>query len=207
MIRWNDSSLCIPRKMSSARAILSCDVCELTMTREKTEELSNKIADVVVTWNVHYKYHNASLLDKPFSGNCQDFMDFVFKKLDIKPQFSGALGNFLNNLKQKGEAGMGLALNIFLINLTPFVLEIMFTPDKKFADDYSILEGNRIFKSHLEIDLFVLSLLNINPNFAKSHPGEWTLLMSFDRAFWLRHFREPSNEDYIPHKCPFQTMQ
>lgn len=103
---WNDSSLCIPRKIGSSKAILTADVCTLDVTREMASDITAKIADVLVDWNVHFKYHNASILEKPFTGNCQDMVDSIFRKIDVKPVFSGALGSFLTSLRQKGAGGL-----------------------------------------------------------------------------------------------------
>lgn len=79
------------------------------------------------------------------------------------------------------------------------VLDIAFTAEPQFVDDFSLLENTIVFNSHLELDVFVNSLLNVRPDFATAYKNEWTLLSSFDRAFWLRHLRDQQAESYKPH--------
>ena len=68
-----------------------------------------------------------------------------------------------------------------------------------------------MFKSHKELDDFVNKLYEKNHSFAKSYPDHHMLLKSFDRAFWLRHFKANSEDKYKPSgdeqkcECPFKN--
>jgi hypothetical protein len=44
--------------------------------------------------------------DKSKEGNCQDFVEHVLFKLNVKSKIDGCIGKFLQRLKNKGESGM-----------------------------------------------------------------------------------------------------
>lgn len=61
----------------------------------------------------------------------------------------------------------------------------------------------RDFKTHQELDEYVLDLLKKDPKFPQNHSNDYALLKSFDRAFWLRYYKD-KNEISTPHdQCPF----
>lgn len=88
-------------------ALLSMDVETLSIPKRDISELTDRLAEVVVDWNVNYNYLNFGITKKQYDGNCQDFVQSVLEKLDISPQFGGALSNFLNDMKTKGKCEMG----------------------------------------------------------------------------------------------------
>jgi hypothetical protein len=78
-------------------------------------------------------------------------------------------------------------------------LELSFeTKDKKFLSKFK-LKSKHHFDSHKELDLFVNDLLAIDSQFKLNHPGEFELLKSFDRAFWLRHYNDTKLKQHKPH--------
>ena len=93
-LEWTDSSLCIPKKISSSMALLTMDVETLSIPKQSISVLAERLAHVVTDWNVNYHYINFNLgAKKPFDGNCQDFVNAVLDQLEITPTFSGALGS------------------------------------------------------------------------------------------------------------------
>jgi hypothetical protein len=52
----------------------------------------------------------------------------------------------------------------------------------------------------------VNQILEKVPDFFTSYVGDAALLKSFDRAFWLRHYRDRNNKNYIPHYEDEQLM-
>jgi hypothetical protein len=50
-------------------------------------------------------------------------------------------------------------------------------------------EKKMTFSSHRELDIFVNRILDKKPDFFISNKSDAALLKSFDRAFWLRHYR------------------
>lgn len=92
--------------------------------------------------------------------------------------------------------------------------------DVKFKLDHDIQElvgikENKIqFKTHQEIDKFMIKLdaacvQKFGKAYSEKCPSDFALLKSIDRAFWLRYYREKNNEEYCPCKdgqkliCPF----
>jgi hypothetical protein len=45
------------------------------------------------------------------------------------------------------------------------------------------------FETHKELDVFVNQILDKMPDFFSVYKNDAALLKSFDRAFWLRHYR------------------
>lgn len=194
-LEWTDSSLCIPKKICSSMALISADIDSIIMTKAGLEEVADKIAEVIVRWNVNNVYVNARVAGKRENeGNCQDFIDDILDCLELKPQFSGALGNFLESMRVSGKC------------------RIEFTPDTDFRETFGLTEKKYTFDTHAELDSFVLALLAKRPTFRLDYPGEFSLLKSFDRAFWLRYFKSSRNKRYRPiggasidkTLCPFQ---
>lgn len=149
-------------------ALLSMDVETLSIPKRDINELTDRLSEVVVDWNVNYNYLNFGLTKKPFEGNCQDFILAVLEKLDISPQFGGALANFLNDMKTKGKC------------------EMEFVPDAEFKAKFKLEKEKYTFETHQDLDSFVHHLMTICPTFKLDHDNERVLLKSFDRAFWLR---------------------
>jgi len=76
----------------SNTALISADVGHVDFAKDDLETLADKIADIVTYWNVHYVYTNYKLLGKNSNeGNCQDFVEYVLKKLNIQIQSGSAL--------------------------------------------------------------------------------------------------------------------
>jgi hypothetical protein len=60
------------------------------------------------------------------------------------------------------------------------------------------------FNSHKELDDFVNNIIINSFEFLEDYPQENFILRSFDRAFWLKHFKDSENEIYKPCNCPYQ---
>eukprot|EP01080_Neovahlkampfia_damariscottae_P009363 gene9363-1574_t len=163
---WTEQELVIPKTvMKSKRSFMSIDVTEIPV--KNIDEIVDSLADVISEWNVYYKY---SQMNGDRRGNCQDFVDAIFEKLNIKYEPKGILAEYLKIIRNKGKS-------------TP-----IFSPDDDFKKKFKTEEIE--FKSHKEVDKYVLDLLKIDPDFENSYPDEYKLLKSFDRGFWLREFDE-----------------
>lgn len=196
-IEWNASELCVPRKIMSRAAILSCDLDGIIVEKERIEQLRENLAQVICHWNATKRYKNDPK-NRTLEGNCQDFVDDVLAHLGIDSSsiFNGPLGDFLKEMRTKG------------------VCEMAFKMTPEFREEFSIREASVTFESHLELDQFVHEMLQKNRDFRRKYSQEWMLLKSFDRAFWLRHLREKENEKYKPMNttdansetgCPFDN--
>ena len=59
----------------------------------------DKLAEVIIEWNTSMSYKSSGG-DKSKEGNCQDFVDAILRKLNIKIDFKGPLGKFLIDLRK-----------------------------------------------------------------------------------------------------------
>lgn len=168
-MQWNNSALCIPRKCVSRAALLSADI-DAIHTVTNLKDTIDRLAEVIVEWNTSKQYKNHGG-DKSKVGNCQDFVEAVLNKLEIKINFAGPLGEFLKSLKTSGKA------------------DLSFKMDNEFRRKFEIEEKAITFKSHIELDNFVNKLVKKECEFSIKHKLEWAFLKSFDRAFWMRHWK------------------
>jgi hypothetical protein len=177
-LEWNNSSLCIPRKCYSSAAMLAADLDFGGLGFELNDTIE-KISQVIIDWNVNKVYNQQN-------ANCQQFVDELCKSLGVPIHFEGPLGEYLNNLRRRGECEIDFPV----------------TPDMRVNLD--IREAKKRFHTHQELDDFVKMLIEKEPMFQENYPMEWMLLKSFDRAFWLRHFKHQEDSKFTPDPdCPF----
>lgn len=178
LIEWNNSAICVPRKCVSKAAIFTTDIDAID-TSQKIDEVVDKLADAIVHWNIYmgYKDHGG---DKQKEGNCQDFVMDVLTRLNIKPNFSGPMNEFLKALREKGSCDM------------------FFSMDADFREKFNLKQKRVVFNTHEELDQFVDLLVKKDPEFESNHKGEWSMLKSFDRSFWLRYYKFPQDKQWNP---------
>eukprot|EP01080_Neovahlkampfia_damariscottae_P004382 gene4382-7757_t len=175
ILEWNSSSLCIPRKCVSSMALISADLEAITTTKQ-IEETVDIIAKHVVKWNCSKIYEARE--KKENGKNCQSFVEDLLKELGVEKNFGSSIDIFLKQLKNEGKA------------------ELKFTPDSKFLNKFKI-EGKSItFHSHQQLDKVMKEFISIDIDFKSHHPEEYSLLKSFDRAFWLRYFKFPNSYQF-----------
>ena len=168
-IEWNDSGLCIPRKCLSRSAFLTIDIGDIK-TMESLESVRDKISDVIVYWNTNVQYTSYGKAKKG-QGNCQEFIESILHALNMNLQYDGAIGDFLQNMKNNGSSKLTFSMN------------------KEFRKKFGISDQTIEFKTHSQLDEFVKKLDDKDLYFEDSHPNEYLLLKSFDRAFWLKHLK------------------
>ena len=196
----NNSSLCIPRKCISKAALLTADIDTIT-SEKRLEDIIDTLSNFICKWNIT-KIYKDNPTKKEKEGNCQDFVHDLLEELNIKPDhiFQGALGNFLSEMKKEGKC----------------VMEFQMTDE--FREKFQIKDKKIRFKTHEELDKFVLKLMEKEVEFELKHKSEWILLKSFDRSMWLRYFKfkedtlwkplfkkeEDDNETLL---CPFDDPE
>jgi len=183
-LEWNDSCLVVPRKCYSGAAVLAADV-EKFFKGPQVSVALDRISNVICEWNANYQYSQQKY-------NCQLFVDELCKALDITLNFNGALGSFLQQLRKTGQCELGYQLS----------------PDLQ--KSLGITESYKKFKTHKELDEFVTMVRDKLPTYFDMDPvgrDDWVLLKSYDRAFWLRHFKNKKAEEYAPLVpcCPFSN--
>lgn len=146
----------------------------------------NKVSEVVTRWNVMREYNKGA-------NNCQGFIDDILVSLGIDPltKFSGQLGEYLKSMRLTGESRM-------MYKLSPDI-----------RDKLELRDTSITFETHEELDQFLVALHEKYPEFLKDHPHDEMLLKSFDRAFWLKHYRNVKIQENAPLSnngecnCPF----
>jgi hypothetical protein len=148
------------------------------------DQTIEKITPIIIDWNVNKTYSQRE-------ANCQQFVDEICNVLDIPIKFEGPLGEYLHALRERGEC------------------ELEFPISADMRVEMQIKDKKKKFLTHKELDEFVLECLNKNPLFEQNYPAEWMLLKSFDRAFWLRHFKLRTDEKFMPcdADCPFKDPE
>ena len=63
---------------------------------------------------------------------------------------------------------------------------MIFEYDDSFRDRFKLKGNKRKFKTHCQLDEFVIHIENVDPMFSSNWPHEYELLKSFDRAMWIR---------------------
>eukprot|EP01080_Neovahlkampfia_damariscottae_P001185 gene1185-10699_t len=186
-LEWTNKSLCIPKKCFSSAALVAVDV-PTNLELVDVDVVVDRISEVISRWNIFRKYDR-------MSDNCQLFVDDIFASLgiDIDKHFKGQIGDFLKVLRKKGTCNIEF-------KVSPEIQEKCEIKDKVIK-----------FESHEQLDKFVENIEESYPKFKSDYPDDYQLLKSFDRAFWLRHFKLPDSEQYKPKKgeikgtcgCPF----
>eukprot|EP01080_Neovahlkampfia_damariscottae_P001200 gene1200-10714_t len=175
-LEWTNRELCIPKKCFSQAAIVALDI-DSHLEIVDSDKVIEKLSEVVARWNVNHSYDKSK-------NNCQVFVDDLLLALDIDPhiKFKGQLGEFVKKLRTKGECNIEYDI-----------------PDD-IREKCSFKEKKKTFSSHRELDQFVNEILEDFPDFFVSRKSDAALLKSFDRAFWLRYFRDKNNAKYVPDK-------
>jgi len=95
-------------------------------------------------------------------------------------KFSGQLGDYLKKLKNNG------------------CCDMIFTIDSKLKEKTGLKEDSKTFKTHKELDEFFNLIKKNYGGFMVDKPGDFKLLKSFDRAFWLRHYKFKTKSEFKP---------
>ena len=137
----------------------------------KLDETIQKISKVIIDWNVNREYNQRN-------ANCQQFIDEMTLAMGINLDelFQGPLKDYLKRLREKGQS------------------EIYFPISKDLMETLKINEDKMKFDSHEDLDIFVNQIVEADPMFEENFDEHWLLLKSFDRAFWLRHFKLPDDK-------------
>jgi hypothetical protein len=154
----------------------------------QVKEVLDKMADVICTWNANHVYSRTE-------HNCQQFIDALCQGIGIQLNFKGSLAEYLNHLRQHGTCELKYTLTSYLQKLL------------NTTDQY------RVFHNHKDLDELVKNILDKDPvYFDITAKDDWALLKSFDRAFWLRYFKNKLDDNWKAHfvmdhalltSCPF----
>lgn len=137
------------------------------------------MSDVIIEWNCTKIYDRGD-------NNCQHFIDDILKHLGIALNFGESVSKFLNKIRTKGSCSIKY-------HIPPQIQEKLKLKEKKIT-----------FATHQQLDEFVNSVIEKVPAFQMEFKDDWYLLKSFDRAFWLRHYKSEATVAYKPSQvgCP-----
>jgi len=184
-LEWTNKSLCVPKKVFSSAALIAVDI-ENALDIMDVDFVIDKVSDVIIRWNCVCKYDQSI-------NNCQVFVDDILAHLGIDQlKFKGQLGNYLKDMRTFG------------------VCEPVFHVSSELHKVTGISQSKIKFETHHELDEFVNDILKKYPKFFISFPGDADLLKSFDRAFWLKNFKNKEEDSFKPamknsksENCPF----
>lgn len=170
LIDWNDSALCIPRKSGSQGAIIAVEVGTIK-TMDALRAALDTITKFIIYWNGSMNYENYSKTTK--HKNCHDFTMDLLKELKLELKPPPEVLSFMDFIKKTGSEQM------------------IFECDSKFQKLCKIKKEKTIFKTHKELDEFVLDILKHSgmqtlQTFKKTYEGYYHILNGLDIAFWLR---------------------
>lgn len=193
IVEWNDNNLCVPKRIAATTALLTADIDSISSIKMLRTELVDKLAQLIVEWNSEKTYCLYRITGKNANeGNCQDFVDAVLNKLGISFQPQGALKHCIEDMKSKG------------------VSTLQYKPSAEVKEKLQLEKDSYLFESHQELDFFVQGLIDVCPLFKLDYKHDYSLLKAFDRAFWVRYYKEPDHVGYLPAKnneeqcsCPF----
>lgn len=136
------------------------------------DNLAKRVADLCSFWNVNFTYANPSFKHGKAANerNCQDFVDAVLSKLDIKhPEHDEPTSAFLKKLKEWG------------------VWEMEYEPSETIRKLVPLLD-TKVFTQHDELDTYTGNLLSSVLKFGYDYYSEVNLLKHFDRVFYMRDY-------------------
>lgn len=201
---WNDSGFVHVRKTYSANVILCLDIDDLTIEEMQLKEFTKDLSKRILYWNVNQKYDSVK-------SNCQHFVLDMLKYMGREEyKFGSHTQKFLDRMKFKGEFQMKFE---FDTKFQKTFSDVLKETEKEGEGEGGEQEHtgldvkNTTFypKNHNDIDTFLLQLLKVCPSFQTEYSSEYELLKGFDRAFWMRHFRNQQDQNTIQSKegCPF----
>ncbi|KAF0972599.1 hypothetical protein FDP41_008848 [Naegleria fowleri] len=178
-LEWNDSSLIVPRKCYSGAAVLAADV-DRSFKGPQVGEALEKISNIICNWNANMMYSQQK-------ANCQHFVDEICLALGIELKFKGALGDYCEKLRTFGSC------------------ELNYSIPKELKEKCEFTKETWKFTSHSQLDDFVHTICKKDPLYFEKRQDDWSLLKSFDRAFWLRYYKNKKSDDFKPcsNGCPF----
>jgi hypothetical protein len=173
LLTWNENSLCIPKRCSSAHALLSADINSIYTIRNLEETLT-ELAKTITHWNAAKQYRNNFPTNESDKyGNSQHFVEAILASIGVKMQVGTYLEEFLKTIREKGSS------------------ELYICPSQEMRKQFDVKEKH-VFPTHLALDEFVKKLLFVDTNFANNYSREWDYLKSIDRAFWMKYLEERS---------------
>ena len=127
-------------------------------------------------------YSENSESDKDKCGNSQDFVESLLESINVKLTLPISIKNFLEEIKKNGSTK----------------LNFQYSP--QFKQKFDLKGTSMTFNTHLELDQFMVSIYNQDPEAMFNFKSEFQFLKSFDRAFWMKHYHIQSEIEKVERK-------
>jgi hypothetical protein len=154
-LKKKESSLIIPKKVeNNISQIYYGNGFSVSISNETNESIIDKLTKICVKWNLNKTYESE---EDQF-----DFIDEVYKTIfltnkEVDIEYFSKLNNSLTNfLKFYKEEGKNVSL--------------AFKPSEKFLSDFNIKKEKTIFKTHKNLDEFVIDLKAKNNTVKYEYP-------------------------------------
>ncbi len=218
-MEWTTAELCIPRKISSTKAIFCGDVGfdiesfnpRATLQEKKIQihSIVDRLVPFLMNVNLNAEYVNWGELFGS-GGNCQDFVGKCLQVIDAKIDFEKDVQSILKRMAKNGDGDFTLMvthpkIRDVLPSIKKKMIEYREQRKSRMKENYRLDDENLnrmfganhhiTFGSHVQLDVFCHELVaHLSSNSSreevlKEFSSEFELLKSYDRAFWLRLYK------------------
>jgi len=179
IIDWSDSSLVMIRSIESCQAVILDELYSEIVYEGPSGEQVNNIITELGKVILDWSIHKTYKKDKVDSFQ---FIEAVLKQLKSKIVLPDQLVKFFKDMgSRKG-------------------------PSKPYKCPYT--SKKHTFKTHTELDDYVLETKEKHPNFEAEQRESWAILQCYDRHFWcgittIENDKWPANDKPSASGCPF----
>jgi hypothetical protein len=185
-VEWNTSELIVPKRLCNELNLLYWDVIPLQTITDNIDSILDKLCELFVRWNVQHTWSATQNEKQPSKEKtCHEFVDAVLETLGITILFGPTVESYLETIRENGSA------------------PLVFKPAKPLQSKYG-LEKQYTFETHKQLDKFLIQLKS--QSFHTDNQYEWMVLTAFDRAFWLRHIVDVTDDKYQPFEFDFTQL-
>eukprot|EP01080_Neovahlkampfia_damariscottae_P010325 gene10325-2741_t len=172
-LEFTDTSIIVPKRISAPMNQIFSKIPKFTILKISLDEASKILSDLIVKWNIYYRYVATQPRVKLGEGNCYSFLEHIFQSFKISLIFKGSMYTFMNELKDFGDAGAS-------IYPTDYLNEF----ETKFG--FSYIED---IPTHEELDDYIGKIFDAETQFKELYPDDYLLFQAIDIAFWIRSFK------------------
>ncbi len=179
LLHFFDDGLVHFTPFKAKKPFVAVDIGELDLNNETDIQKLNKVMNICTEYNTQKKYDRLRC-------SCHHFTKDVCEALEMKSNFDGQLGTFLDRIRFAGKF------------------------ETTFVDPFS--HKTFKFETHRELDEYVCNLIAQHPEF-DSDPAyiyDLALLKAFDRGFYMAFYQEEkkpqskrNSKPFCPYCCPF----
>ena len=165
VVDWTDSHLVAVRTVTSCQPLVLVNLGKEVLysggSAEAAGAILRAVAAVIVGWNTGRKYDGKK-------SSTLAFVDEVLRAAGAKTAVAARVKDVVGEACAKGGGAKFEAA---------FQAEWAVLPGEKKAKKHK-------FKTHAELDEWVLAMRKEHPDLETAHPEDWNYLLTLDRCFW-----------------------